>query len=63
MQLAGGGAVYVYAYVQHFIPINDLKGDSEWFLKEHKMGILEDITGRSHVSDGVAFVFHKYFGY
>ena len=34
-----GGAVYVDVYVQHSVPIDDLKGDSEWFLKEHKMGI------------------------
>ena len=34
-----GGAVYVDVYVQHSVPIDDLKGDSEWFLKENKMGI------------------------
>ena len=34
-----GGAVYVDVYVQHSVPMDDLKGDSEWFLKEHKMGI------------------------
>ena len=34
-----GGTVYVDTYVQHSIPIVDLKGDVEWMMKENKMGI------------------------
>ena len=34
-----GGKVYTDVFVQHTIPINDLKGDAEWFLKENNMNI------------------------
>lgn len=34
------GAVYVDAFVQHSIPIDDIKGNSEWILKENQMSVL-----------------------
>ena len=36
---SNGGKVYTDVYVQHSIPIEDIKGDSEWFLRENKMGM------------------------
>ena len=36
---SAGGPVYVDVYVQHSIPIDDIKGDAEWMLKEYNMGI------------------------
>ena len=34
-----GGPVYVDVFVKHSLPIKDIKDDSEWFMKEHKMGV------------------------
>lgn len=34
------GTVYADTYVQHLIPILDLKGGAEWIMKENKMGIV-----------------------
>lgn len=36
---SAGGAVYVDTYVQHIIPILEIKGDAEWMMKANKMGI------------------------
>ena len=33
-----GGTVYVDAFVQQSIPILDIKGDTEWMIKENKIG-------------------------
>ena len=34
-----GGIVNSDCYVQHSVPIIDLKEDAEWFLKQNKMGV------------------------
>ena len=34
-----GGKVYADVYVSHSVPMEDLKGDSEWFLRENQMGM------------------------
>ena len=36
---SGGGRSYTDVYIQHSVPISDLKGDAEWFLSENAMGI------------------------
>ena len=36
---SAGSTVYVDTFIQHLIPILDLKGDVEWMVKENKMGI------------------------
>ena len=32
-----GGKVNADVYIQHSVPITDLRGDGEWFLKENNM--------------------------
>ena len=34
-----GGKVYMDAFVQHTVPMKELRGDSEWFLEENKMAM------------------------
>jgi hypothetical protein len=34
-----GGRAFMDTFVQHSVPIDDIRGDSEWFLKENNMGI------------------------
>ena len=34
-----GGKVYADVFIQHSIPIAELRGDAEWFLTENKMGM------------------------
>lgn len=34
-----GDALYIDTFVQHSIPIPDLKGDIKWMMKENKMDI------------------------
>ena len=34
-----GGKVYIDVYVLHSVPMEDLKGDSEWFLRENQMSM------------------------
>ena len=36
-----GGKVYTDVFVQHSIPIADLRGDAEWFLREKGMGMYD----------------------
>jgi len=36
-----GGKVYNDVFVQHSVPIGDLRGDMEWFLKEKGMGMYD----------------------
>jgi len=36
-----GGKVYTDVFVQHSVPIGDLRGDAEWFLKEKGMGMYD----------------------
>ena len=36
---SGGGRTYTDVYVQHSVPIDDLRGDAEWFLTENNMGM------------------------
>ena len=36
---SSGGKIYADVFVQHSIPMDDLKADSEWFLKENQMAI------------------------
>ena len=34
-----GGKVFTDVFLQHSIPISDLRGDAEWFLRENEMGM------------------------
>ena len=34
-----GGKTFADVYIQHIVPMDDLRGDAEWFLKENKMGM------------------------
>ena len=34
-----GGKVYADVYVSHSVPMDDLKGDAEWYLRENQMGM------------------------
>ena len=34
-----GGKTYADVYIQHNVPMDDIKGDAEWFLKENEMGM------------------------
>jgi len=36
-----GGKVYTDVFVQHSVPIGDLRGDAEWFLKEKGTGMYD----------------------
>ena len=36
-----GGKVYTDVFVQHSLPIADLRGDAEWFLREKGMGMYD----------------------
>ena len=36
---SSGGRVFTDVFVHHSIPMDDLKGDLEWFLKENQMAI------------------------
>ena len=36
-----GGKVNTDVYVQHSVPISDLRGDAEWFLRENEMGMYD----------------------
>ena len=36
---SAGGRVFADVFVHHSIPMDDLKGDMEWFLKENQMAI------------------------
>ena len=36
---ATGGRVYADVFIHHSIPLDDLRGDAEWFLKENMMAI------------------------
>ena len=36
---SAGGKVYADVFIQHSLPIDDIKGDAEWFLKEKNMAI------------------------
>jgi len=36
-----GGKVDTDVFVQHSVPIGDLRGDAEWFLKEKVMGMYD----------------------
>ena len=36
-----GGKVYTDVYIQHTVPISDMKGDAEWFLQEQGMGMFD----------------------
>jgi hypothetical protein len=38
---SSGGKIFTDVFVQHTIPINDLRGDTEWFLKENHMAMFE----------------------
>ena len=34
-----GGKIFTDVFVQHTIPVDDLRGDTEWFLKENQMAM------------------------
>ena len=36
-----GGKVFTDVFVQHTIPVDDLRGDTEWFLKENQMAMFK----------------------
>ena len=36
---SAGGKLFTDVYIQHSVPIADLRGDAEWFLEENGMGI------------------------
>ena len=36
---SSGGKVFMDAFVQHTVPMDEIRGDSEWFLKENQMAI------------------------
>ena len=36
-----GGKVFTDVFLQHTVPISDLRGDAEWFLRENEMGMYD----------------------
>ena len=36
-----GGKVFTDVFVQHTIPVDDLRGDTEWFMKENQMAMFK----------------------
>ena len=36
---SAGGKVYADVFIQHTIPLDDIRGDAEWFLKENQMAM------------------------